>query len=532
MPEDPDTAERHPTPEPATASAGTARSPWLVLAALALGAMMDALDSTAVAIANPSIGAEFDTTLTQLEWVTNGYMLATAVFLITAGKLGDKFGHRRMFLTGVVCFVASSVLAGLSDGIVGLIVFRVLQGASGSLLIPTALSILAVTFPENRVKSAFGIFMGTFAIGGASGPFIGGLLVQNLDWRWVFFINVGLGAIAFAVTAVIVPRRAPAGASRPFDAPGVALLTLALTGLIWAIVEVPGHGWLGRYTVIGFAVTVLAGAAFLYRETRTSMPFLPLSLFRSGPIVAAALSLLIAGGLMFGSWFYLALYLQQIRGMDPLQAGLALMPVNLMFLFGSVLAGHLNQRFGPRLPIVAGFLLVGLALVGFANLSEDSSYHVIWPFLLALSIGVSFIGPATQLIVGHAPPALSGTASGVGQTSLMFGSVLSIAVLGTLISTRIAATLPTHLADAGVPADVIAGYDGVETSIAQGSVPVPQGVPADVAAAIVNGGQAAFMAGFRLAALVAAGVVVVSALLGVFIRAPRPAVETDTMASS
>ncbi|MFD9737205.1 DHA2 family efflux MFS transporter permease subunit [Umezawaea sp. NPDC059074] len=501
---------------------GGARGPWVVLAALALGAMMDALDSTVVAIANPSIGAEFGTTLDQLEWVTNGYMLATAAFLITAGKFGDTFGHRRVFLIGVVAFVISSVLAGLATGIGQLIVFRVLQGASGSLLIPTALAIIAATFPEDKVKSAFGVFMGSFAIGGASGPFVGGLLVQHLDWRWVFFVNVALGAIAFAVTAAVVPRTAPAGSTRPFDAPGVALLTIALTGLVWAVVEVPEHGWLGGYPVAGFATALVAGAAFVYRETTTSGPFLPLDLFRRAPVVASALSLLIAGGLMFGSWFYLALYLQQVRGFGPVQAGLALMPVNVVFLFSSSLAGHLNQRFGPRLPVITGFLLVAVALAGFTNLTETSSYHAIWPFLLALSVGVSFIGPATQVIVGHAPPALSGIASGLGQTALMFGSVLSIAVLGTVIATSVGRTLPGELNAAGVPGDVAAGYGGAASSIAQGSVPVPPGVSPDVASAIVRAGHAAFMDGFRLAALAAAGVVLVSALLGLLIRTPPP----------
>lgn len=498
--------------------AARASGRWLILAALALGAMMDAWDGTAVAVANPSIANELHTTLTELQWVTNGYMLATAVFLITAGKIGDRFGHKRVFLAGVVGFVVSSIFVGLSGHIGMLIGFRVVQGLCGALLLPNALAILTATFPPDKVKSAFGIFMGTFAVAGASGPFVGGLLVQYLDWRWVFFVNVALGACAFAVAATLVPGMAPSGTTRPFDAPGVLLLTIAMSGIVLGVIQVPEHGWTGAYPLTCLLVGVISGILFVVRENRTELPFFPLSLFRSAAITASTVATLVAGGLMFSCWFFLALYLQEVRGLSPLQAGLELLPVNVVFLATSPIGGMLNQRFGPRVPIISGLVLVVVALLGLSRLSVDSSYNAVWPFLVPLSLGVSFIAPtASQVIVGRSPAELTGVASGLGQTALIGGSVLSVAVLGTVVLFRTSDTFSGHLAESGVPDQIAGQLNANAASVAQGSIAVPPQIPRPFADAIVQSAHAAFMDGFRLALLVAGIVVFLVIPLGFLI---------------
>ncbi|MFD2472404.1 DHA2 family efflux MFS transporter permease subunit [Amycolatopsis silviterrae] len=524
-------AAETPVGESAVGAPAGARVRWIILAALALGAMMDAWDGTAVAVANPSIAGELNTTLTELQWVTNGYMLATAVFLITAGKIGDRFGHKRVFLVGVAGFMASSVLVGFAGHISLLIAFRVLQGLFGALLLPNSLAILTATFPPDKVKSAFGIFMGTFAVAGASGPFVGGLLVQYLDWRWVFFVNVALGACAFAVAAKLVPGTAPSGPARPFDLPGVLLLTIALGGLVLGVIQVPEHGWTGAYPLSCLSVGVAGAILFVVRETRIKLPFFPLSLFRSAAITASTVATLVAGGLMFSCWFFLALYLQEVRGLSPLLAGLELLPVNVVFLAASPVGGMLNQRFGPRLPILSGLVLVAVALFGLSQLSADSSYNAIWPFLVPLSMGVSFLAPtASQVIVGRSPAELTGVASGLGQTALIGGSVLSIAVLGTLVLFRTGSTFSANLAGAGVPSQVADQLSGSAASVAQGSITVPPDVPQHFAPAIVQAAHTSFMDGFGLAFLVAGILVLLVVPLGFLVRSEDPPARPEAAA--
>lgn len=503
------------------------RTAWIALVAIALGVTMDALDATVVAVANPSIAVDLGTSLSELQWVSNGYMLATAVFLITAGKLGDRFGHKRIFLLGLAGFVVSSMLVGLSGSVTMMVVFRVVQGACGAALMPTGFALLRFIFPEEKLPVAIGVFTGVFAAAMASGPFVGGLIVELLDWQWVFFLNLVLGGIAFLVGSFVIPSTGREGPLVPFDIPGVLLLTVALASLVWAIIQVPLHGWTDAYPLAFFAAAAVFGVVFVLRERAAEGPLLPLSLFRTTPVWTGTVINLIASGLMFAVFFYLALYLQQVHGFNALQAGLGLMPVQVLFALGSPVGGYVNKRFGPRVAVISGLVLFAVALGGLSRLDAGASYHEVWPFLAPLGLGMSFVSPTvSEVIVSSAPRMLAGVASGLGQTGAFVGAVLGIATLGSLLSARVSAVLDDRLAAAGVPASVAEQVQAGAGSVAQGVIPVPAGTSAEVAEAVIQAGQSAFVSGLQLAML--AGAIVAVAAIGLAVLTkPGESAETE-----
>ncbi|MGX2993273.1 MFS transporter [Streptomyces sp. JNUCC 64] len=499
---------------PAAPRTDGVRNPWIVLVAVALGTMMEALDGTVVAVANPVIAVDLDTDLSTLQWVTNGYMLAVACALITAGKLGDRYGHKKFFLVGMAAFSATSVLAGLADSIGALIFWRVLQGISGAVLAPSGLAVLKATFPKERLKVAIGVWSAVGALAMAAGPFIGGLTVDLLGWRWVFFVNLLVGAVAFGLGAWAIRGVRPQAVARSFDLPGVVLLTAALFALVWGIIQVPEHGWTQFGTLGSFAVALALGALFVLRERGTSDALLPLALFRSRAVSVGTAVLLIGGFATFGASFYLALYLQQVHGLEPMRAGLGLLPFTVLFGVGAPVGALLNQRFGPRVPLSVGLVLIAVALLGLSWMTEDSSYHAMWPFLAPLGTGMGMVAPtAIEMIVGSAPSHLTGVASGLQQTALMLGGVLGTAALGSMISARVSADLSRHLADAEVPGPLAGVLREMPKTIAQGVVPVPEGTPRSAARAAVEAGHTAFMDGFHLAMLGGVAVVLAGALV-------------------
>lgn len=509
------TPERVPDAGPAASGGAGAggRLPWFILLALALGVAMDAFDATVVSVANPSIAADLNTNLSELQWVANGYLLATAVFLITAGKLGDRFGHKRVFLVGLVGFVVSSVLVGFAGSIEMLVVWRVVQGACGSVLMPTGLALVSFVFPRDKVKVAMGVFTGAFALFAAAGPVLGGVVVEFAGWRWAFFLNVFIGAASFLLVVLLVPRLKVPGASMPFDVPGILLLTASLLGLVWGVIEVPVQGWGGAIPLTGFAAAVVFGGLFVLREKSTSGPLIPLRLFAKPTVSAGTVILFIAGGLMYATFFYAGLYLQEIRGVSPLEAGLSLILVPASFGVGAPVGGMLNQRFGPRLVVGLGLALLAVSMFGLSMLTIGASYNGVWPFVLALGLGSGFVAPtATQTVLAQVPQNVAGLVSGVTQTAQFVGAVFGIAALGSVISVRVNGTLPAALESAGVPAATAARVEDGGGVIAQGVVPVPEGTPSELVPAIVDGAHNAFMSGFRLATL-AGGIVVAAALL-------------------
>lgn len=494
---------------------------WITLVLVSLGAMMEALDSTVMAIGNPMIAVELGTRLTQLQWVSNGYMFAVVVFLITAGKIGDRFGHRNTFLVGMVGFAASSVAAGLAGSVEVLIAARVAQGLFGAVLAPNSLAIIRNLFPYDRMKTAIGIWAGFGALAMAAGPFVGGLVVGQFGWRGIFFLNVPICVVVVIAGLLLIDKGRERRLVAPIDIPGVILLSGALLALVWGIVRIPVDG-LDLFTGLLFVAFALFGGLFLWRQQTSANAVLPLRLFHSTSLSAAVVVIAMAAFVAFGSYFYFGLYLEQVQGHAPLTAGLLLLPQTVLFGVGAAVGGKLSSDRGPRVPMMLGAVLVALGSVGIALLQADSSYALLGPSLGLMGIGIGAIVPvAVGVILGHSPANLAGTASGMQQTALMLGAVLGTAIIGTVISLRVAADLPGRLTAAGVPQDA-AGKALEQTSVAaQGVLPQVGGVTPEVGARIEMAVGQSFTSGLNTALIVGAVLMVVAAVVASRVRAPE-----------
>ncbi|HEY1573596.1 MAG TPA: MFS transporter [Pseudonocardiaceae bacterium] len=489
-------------------------NPWWTLVAVALGVTMVGLDGTVVSIANPAIATDLHATLAGLQWVTNGYLLALAVSLIIAGRLADRFGRKRLFLVGVLLFAVASALVGLSGSIGPVIFWRVVQGFAGAMLQPASLAILRKAFPADKLNMAIGIWGGSSALSIASGPIVGGLLVEHVGWQSVFFINIPVGAITLLIGALVIRESRDPDAGGSFDFAGVVLLAGSLFCLVWGLIKAAELGF-GDALPLGFIVAaVVLGALFVLRERVAAQPLLPLRLFRSVSLSAATVLVTLAFFALFGALFFLTLYLQQVHGRTPVRAGVELLPLTSVFIVSSPLAGFLTSRLGPRPVLMAGMLLNAVAMFGLSRLGVDSPYSHLWPWFVLLGFGFGFvIVSGTEAVVGNAPVELGGVAGGLQQTGMQLGGVLGTTVFGTVMATRVGDVLFAKLTGAGLPPTIARQLDGAKEYVAQGVAPIPPGAPASVAQAIRTGSHLAFLSGFSTS-LVIAGIVSVIAAAG------------------
>ncbi|GAA2418943.1 MFS transporter [Actinomadura vinacea] len=500
--------------------------PWLTLVAVALGVMMVGLDATVVSIANPAIARDLGADLSGLQWVTNAYLLTIAVTLIPAGKIADRFGRRRTFLAGVVGFAVSSVLIGLSGGLGAVIFWRVVQGFAGALLQPASLAILRNTFPAERLNTAIGVWGATVGVSIAGGPIVAGLLIEHVNWESVFFLNAPLGLIALAVGLWVIRESRDEDAAGSFDLPGVALLSGGLFALVWGLIKAGEDGFDATVPLVSFGAAVVLGALFVLNELRAERPLLPLGLFRSVSLSAATGLIVLGFFTMFGTIFFITLYLQQVHGMSPVDAGVRLLPMTAVFIVASPLAGALTSRFGPRVPLALGMAFTGTAMFGLSRIGVDAPYVQLWPWFVLVGLAFGFVMVAgTEAIVGNAPPQLAGVAGGLQQTAAQVGGVLGTSVLGTILSTRVGDVLFTRLTEAGVPAPAAGRLESTGGLVSQGVAPVPPGTPAPAAEAITTGSHLAFMDGFQSALTVAGAVALVAILAALLVRRGQSPVE-------
>ncbi|RBQ14864.1 MFS transporter [Spongiactinospora rosea] len=495
--------------------------PWLTLIAVSLGVIMVMLDGTVVAIANPVIATELGASLAEIQWVTSGYLLALAVFLITAGKLGDLFGHKRVFMAGVAGFALTSLAIGLSQGIGWLIAFRVLQGLFGALLQPAALALLRVAFPGERLNMAIGIWGAAIGVSSAAGPIVGGVLVEKVNWQSVFFINVPVGLVALVVGLIVI-KESRAGALSRIDWPGVLLLSGAMFSLVWAIIKAPEYGW-GDVKTIAFGVaTLVLGALFAWWQSRAREPLLPLSLFRNASVSIGTVLMILTAFSMFGAMFFLTFFFQGVHGLTPLDAGLRMLPMSAGMIVASPLAGFLIGRLGPKIPIAGGMLITAVSMFLLSRLGIDAAFvDTAIPFaLLAFGLSPVMVG-ATEIIVGNAPVELSGVAGGLQQSAMQVGGSLGTAVLGAIVVAKVADVLPGHFTAQGLPAPTAGQVDLMKDAVAYGQAPVPPGLPDQAVQAITTASHLSFLDGMHLGYTVSAAVAVLAALLVVFVRAGR-----------
>ena len=471
---------------------GTGRmrgNPTLTLLTVALGVMMVALDGTIVAVANPAIQADLNASLAGIQWVTNAYLLALAVSLITIGKLGDRFGHKRVFLTGVTGFALSSAAIGLSGTIAGsiglVIAFRVLQGVFGAMLQPTALALLRATFPVEKLNGAIGVWGAVIGASTAAGPIVGGLLVQHISWESCFYVNIPVGIAALIMSLLVLRETPPSPAASSFDIPGIAALSGALFLLIWGLIKGSSYGWGSARTLAFLGGAVVVGLLFVLRERRTRQPLLPLRLFRSASLSAGTGLVVLLMFALFGAMFFMTFYLENVHGLDPVAAGVRLLPMTGMLIVGAPLSGLAISKIGPRLPIVTGMALAAVALFGLSRLGATSSPNdtIVWFLLLGLGLSPVMVG-ATDVIVGNAPVELAGVAGGLQSTAMQIGGTLGTAVLGAVMSARISSLLPVSWHAAGLPTLSAGQLAQVKSAISVGAAPVNASTPRQVAGVI------------------------------------------------
>ncbi|HTU13706.1 MAG TPA: MFS transporter [Solirubrobacterales bacterium] len=494
------------------------RQRWLTLVAIALGVMMVALDGTVVGVANPTIAKDLGSSLAGLQWVTNGYLLALAVSLIFGGKLGDRFGRRKIFVIGIVGFALTSLGCALSTSTGMLIGFRVLQGLAGALLMPNTLGILRATFPPDELNRAVGIWGGASALAVASGPIVGGLLVEHVSWESIFLLNLPLGLIAGFFALRWIKESRDLTHTGGFDMPGVGLLSGGLFLVIWALIKAQEHGWTSTYVLgFGLAGLVVLGL-FVLRENSTRDPLLPLSLFKSRSISAGVV--LVIGGFfaLFGVLFFIGLYLQNVHGYSPVETGVRMLPLTAVFTISAPLGGILTERFGPRWPLAGGMLLLAAAFFGLTGLETDSSYSSQWPCFLAIGLAMGLIiVSSTEAIVGNAPVERGGIAGGLQSTAQQLGGVLGTAVLGSVIVSSVADALPGKLADSGVTGEVAEKIVAEKEVVGQGLAPVADAMPPELIDAVTSASHAAFMSGLHTSMWVGVAVALAGAGLALLV---------------
>ncbi|MDX2595047.1 MULTISPECIES: MFS transporter [Streptomyces] len=503
-------------PTPATGLRG---HPWLTLITVAVGVMMVALDGTIVAIANPAIAKDLHASFSDVQWITNAYFLALAVSLITAGKLGDRFGHRQTFLIGVTGFAAASGAIGLSHSIAAVVTFRVFQGLFGALLMPAALGLLRATFPAEKLNMAIGIWGMVIGASTAGGPILGGVLVEHVNWQSVFFINVPVGLVALVLGLLILLDHRAQNAPRSFDLPGIALLSGAMFCLVWALIKAPSWGWGDGETWLFIGASALLFVLFAVWETKVAEPLIPLGMFRSVPLSAGVVLMVLMAIAFMGGLFFVTFYLQNVHGMSPIDAGLHLLPLTGMMIVGSPLAGAAITKLGPRIPLAGGMAATAIAMYGMSTLKADtgSGAMSVWFALLGLGLAPVMVG-ATEVIVGNAPMELSGVAGGLQQAAMQIGGSLGTAVLGAVMASKVDSDLQANWTGAGLPKLTPQQLDQASEAVQVGVAPVAKGTPEPFVAKITAVAHDTFISGMSLASLVAAGVAAVAVLVALLTK--------------
>ncbi|WP_369057216.1 DHA2 family efflux MFS transporter permease subunit, partial [Burkholderia gladioli] len=426
------------------------RQRWYALAVLCLGVLMIVLDTTIVNVALPSIAADLHFSENALVWVVNAYMLTFGGCLLLGGRLGDLYGHRRLFLAGVTLFALASLACGVAHTQFMLIAARAVQGIGGAVVSAVALSLIMALFtePGERAK-AMGVYGFVYAGGGSLGVLLGGLLTSALSWHWVFLVNLPLGAAVYLLCSALLPKARRPAERVPLDLAGAATVTVALMMAVYAVVNGNAAGWLSARTLGWLGGALLLFVAFVAIEARVAHPLIPLALCRKRNVAVANLVGILWAAAMFAWFFLAALYLQRVLGYGPLQIGLAFLPANLiMGVFSLILSALMVMRFGIRVPIAIGLsaAAVGLLLFARAPVGGDFVRDVLpGMMLLGTGAGIAF-NPVLLAAMSGVEPADSGLASGIVNTSFMMGGALGLAVLASVASARTGALLDAQAA--------------------------------------------------------------------------------------
>jgi len=412
---------------------------WKALAVLGIAYLMVVLDVSIVNVALPSIQRDLAFAPEDLQWVVSGYALTFGGFLLLGGRMGDLLGRRRLFMTGLALFAAFSLLCGFATSDTMLIVARILQGAAAAILAPSVFSIVTVTFAEGAERNkALGILGAIAGSGAAIGVLLGGVLTEYAGWEWIFYVNAPIGAIALALVPRVVRESRADGLARSFDAAGAVVITASLMMLVYALTQANNNGWGSALTIGLLAGSAALLAAFVAIEMRQASPLVPMGFFRKRTPTGANIIGFGLGTMVFGMFYLLSLYMQDVLGYSALEAGLGYLAVALTAVLASGVAQGLVTRLGVKPVLAAGMVLLGVGLLLFTQIAVDGTYavHLLPGFLLVgVGLGFSFV-PVSIAALAGVTPREAGLASGLINTSQQIGGALGVAILTTVATTR------------------------------------------------------------------------------------------------
>jgi EmrB/QacA subfamily drug resistance transporter len=494
-------------------------NPWLVLVVLTMGFFMILLDTTIVNVAIPAMSSNtndgLNTTLDQILWILNAYILVYAVLLITAGRLGDLFGQRNLFALGLVVFTVASALCGVSQNATELILARIAQGVGGALLTPQTLAIIATLFPPERRGAAFGIWGAVGGLATITGPTLGGAIITYISWRWIFFINVPIGIAALILTFAIIPDLRP-GRSHGWDIIGILVATAGLFGVVFGLIEGQRYNW-GQIESFGITIPEVIGAGvvllilFVVWERFQTEPLVPLSLFEDrnfamGNWIAAAISF----G-MLSLFLPITIYLQSVRGFTALEAGLTMAPMSLTSMFVAPFAGRFADRVGGKYLLMTGITLfaIGMGTLTYVAGPDSTWVNFLVPLVISgAGMGMTF-APMTTVALRNIQPRMAGAASGVMNTTRQLGAAIGSAVVGAILQNQLATSLHNEAVSqsGSLPAafrdQFVARFSSVSANGFQigtgetgAALHLPPGVPASVAHQLTELAHSVFVSGF------------------------------------
>ena len=479
---------------------------WWTLLAVCVATFMLLLDITIVNIALPSIQSDLNASLSSLQWVVDAYALTLASFLLLFGSLGDRLGRRRIFSIGFGVFTLASLLCGLSNDATVLNFFRALQGVGGAGMFATSLALIAQEFEGGQRASAIGVWGATVGGAVAVGPLVGGAITDAFGWEWIFFVNVPIGVVAILLTETKLANVA-ASDPQPIDWAGLVTFSLGLFGLIFGLIRGNPEGWASAQILASLIGAAALLAAFVVIELRRENAMLDLSLFRvpafgGVSIVAWALS---AG--MFAMFLYITLYVQDILGFSPLEAGLRFLPITLLSFFVAPIGGQLLKRWPARALLGVGLILVGVGLLLMHGVQVGDSWTHLLPGFLVAGVGIGLTNPAiASTALGVVPPARAGMASGINSTFRQMGIATGVAALGAVFQSRIAGELSTSL-----PQAPPSFSDAVSSGATHQAVAA---APPQFRDEALNAANHAFVTAFNEILLIGAAVAIVGGVLG------------------
>jgi len=502
-----------------------------VLAATILGSSMASIDGTVVNVALPRMQGDLRATAADLLWVIEAYSLFLSALILVGGSLGDRLGRRKVFAAGIALFTAASIACGLSPNVAVLVAARAIQGIGGALLVPGSLAIISAAFDESSRGKAIGTWSGFSALTIAIGPVLGGWLVQNASWRWVFLINVPLAAVTVWLLYAHVPESRDEEASGPLDWLGALLVTAGLGGVTFGLIEAGPRGFSDRMVSSSLAGGVILLALFVAVERLAPAPMMPLDVFHSRTFTGANLLTLLLYGALGGGLYFFPFDLQQVQGYSPTAAGAALLPfVAIVFLL-SRWAGGLVTRYGARPPLIVGPIVTAGGFVLFTLPGIGGSYWTtFFPAVVVMSLGMcAVISPLTTTVMNAVPGHRSGIASGVNNAVSRAAALVAIAVLGLAVVQIFDSSLNSKLDQLRVTAGVRSAVIAQRARLA-GAEP-PGTLPASERARLHRATEEAFVDGFRAAMAIAACLAVASAMFAAWLIPGKTATATSTRAA-